>query len=153
MRRRHHGERIEAFRRRIHADEGHTIRDRIEAWAQKQRTEPKDWPQLPPGVDDRDADVWEPLIAVADMVGGEWPKRARAAAVALIAAAKEIEPSLGIRLLMDLRTVFGNDDALHTKTILARLIALEESPWGDLRGKPLDDRGLAKRPAGILRPA
>ena len=57
---------------------------------------------------------------------------------------ERIEPSLGIRLLMDLKTVFGSDDALHTKTILAKLIAIEESPWGDLRGKPLDDRGLAK---------
>jgi hypothetical protein len=144
MRRRHHGERIEAFRRRIHVVDGHRIRDRIAAWAQTQ-TEPDRWPQLPPGVDDRDADVWEPLVAVADMVGGDWPKRARAAAVALIAAAKAIEPSLGIRLLMDLKTVFDSDDALHTTTILAKLIAIEESPWGDLRGKPLDDRGLAKR--------
>ena len=145
MRRRHAGERIEPFRRRIHVADGTRIRSRVKTWAQKQPTELNKWPDLPPGVDDRDADIWEPLVAVADMVGGDWPKRARAAAVALIAAAKEIEPSLGIRLLMDLMTVFGSDDALHTKTILAKLIAIEESPWGDLRGKPLDDRGLAKR--------
>jgi hypothetical protein len=34
------------------------------------------WPDLPPEIQDRDADVWEPLIAVADAIGGEWPQRA-----------------------------------------------------------------------------
>ena len=85
MGRRHVGERIEPFRRRIHAADGTRIRSRVETWAQKQPTELNKWPDLPPGVDDRDADIWEPLVAVADMVGGDWPKRARAAAVALIA--------------------------------------------------------------------
>src|SRR5262249_44795932 len=32
-----------------------------------------------------------------------------------------------------------------TKVLLHGLIAVEESPWGDLRGKPLDERGLAHR--------
>jgi hypothetical protein len=34
-------------------------------------------------------------------------------------------------------------DALPTATILSRLIDLPESPWGDLRGKPITDRVLA----------
>ena len=29
--------------------------------------------------------------------------------------------------------------------ILSRLIEIEESPWGDIRGRQLDERGLAKR--------
>src|SRR5262249_55184263 len=101
-RRRHAGERIEPFRRRIHAARGNEIRQRIEAWA---RVQPKieEWPGLPAGVEDRDADVWESIIAVADMAGGDWPERARAAAVALVAVGKEAEPSLGVRLLGDLR--------------------------------------------------
>ena len=55
------------------------------------------------------------------------------------------EPSLGIRLLSDLRKVFDGKDKMATKAILASLIALDKSPWGDLRGKPLDERGLAHR--------
>ena len=51
---------------------------------------------MPEGVEDRDADIWEPLLAIADSVGGEWPKRARVAAVSLVSAAKGAEPSLGI---------------------------------------------------------
>ena len=96
MRRRHSGERIEPFRRRIHAVRGHEIRQRIETWA---RVQPgiEEWPELPAGVEDRDADVWESIIAVADTAGGDWPERARAAAVALVAVGKEAEPSLGVR--------------------------------------------------------
>jgi len=55
------------------------------------------------------------------------------------------EGSLGIRLLGDLREVFQGADQLHTATLLERLHKLDEAPWSDLRGKPLDARGLAYR--------
>ena len=82
---------------------------------------------------------------IADAIGGEWPARARAAGVALVADSKEVEASLGIRLLTDLRSIFEGEQELPSKAILDRLQGLPESPWGDLRGKPLDERGLAKR--------
>lgn len=100
---------------------------------------------MPPEIQDRDADVWEPLIAVADAVGGQWPSRARVAAVALVAESKEGEPSLGVRLLADLQTIFDGQQEMSSKAILGRLSELPKSPWGDLHGKPLDERGLAKR--------
>jgi len=142
MRRRKPGEQVESWRQRIHIAEGERIRSAIEIWART--IEDITWPDLPAGIEDRDADVWEPLIAVADIVGGEWPKRARKAAVELVTAAKDAEPSLGIQLLTDLVTVFGQADAMATKAILRALIEMEESPWGDIRGKPLDERRLAK---------
>ena len=144
MRRRHQGEQVEPFRRRIHAAEGERIRLAVELWTRGQPQEVT-WPELPADIQDRDADVWEPLIAVADAVGGDWPKRAREAAVALVADAKEAELSLGIRLLADLRTVFGDIDAISSKAILDALHKMEEAPWGDLKGKPLDERSLARR--------
>ena len=100
---------------------------------------------MPPEIQDRDADVWEPLIAVADAVGGDWPERAREAAVALVAESKDREPSLGMRLLADVRTAFGDADEMTSKAILAALHAMEEAPWKDIKGKPLDERGLANR--------
>ena len=36
-----------------------------------------------PEFEDRNADVWEALFAIADAAGGDWPKKAREAAVAL----------------------------------------------------------------------
>jgi Protein of unknown function (DUF3631) len=124
--------------------EGERVRAVLEVWvfAQPERIE---WPELPPEIQDRDADVWEPLIAVADLVGGEWPARSRAAAVALVAAARDAEPTLGIRLLADLRAVFGGADHMSTATILSRLCEIDEAPWRNLKGKPIDDRGLARR--------
>ncbi len=103
-------------------------------------------PHMPPGVDDRPADVWEPLLAVADCAGGEWPNLARGAAVALTAPT-DTQMSLGVQLLADLREVYtdkGKPLNLSTPAILEALQALEESPWGDLRGKPIDARYLAR---------
>jgi hypothetical protein len=102
-------------------------------------------PDMPAGVEDRVADMWEPLLVVADIAGGDWPNRARRAALGLVAIAREIEPSLNIRLLADLRTVFGDEEALATKTILTRLCELEDAPWNDLKGKPINDSKLARR--------
>jgi hypothetical protein len=53
-------------------------------------------------------------------------------------------PSLGVRLLSDLRLVFGNRDAMFTTEIIQALADLEEAPWGDLKGKPIDARRLAR---------
>ena len=100
---------------------------------------------MPAGVDDRDADIWEPLLAVADIAGGDWPKQAREAAKALVAVAREVEPSLNIRLLADLRTVFGDEEQMTTKRVLADLCLLEDAPWNDLKGKPITDNQLARR--------
>jgi hypothetical protein len=142
MRRRHVGERVEPYRRRIHEQEGWRLRDSIATWVRSATIE---WPTLPDEIQDRDADVWEPLIAIADAMGGDWPQRSRVAAVALLEEGREAEASMGIRLLADLRIIFADDYELPSKTILARLINLEESPWGDFHGKPLDERGLARK--------
>lgn len=144
MRRRDSGETVEPFRRRIHYADGTMVRGLIEHWAQEHARQIK-WPELPVEIQDRDADVWEPLIAIADGIGGEWPERARAAAVALVMASREAEPSLGIRLLSDLRVIFGDASQMPTEIILRELHSLKEAPWNDLKGKPLNDRGLAQR--------
>ena len=102
-------------------------------------------PKMPQGVNDRDADCWEPLLAVADAAGNEWPERARAAATNLVAAGSDRTMTSGVQLLSDLREVFGEADRISTEAILQRLHHLPESPWADIYGKPLNDRGLASR--------
>jgi hypothetical protein len=144
MRRRHAGEAVEAFRRRLHEAEGWRVRDQVAAWSASAVSDIT-WPELPEQIVDRNADVWEPLVAVADVIGGDWPVRARDAAVALVSEVRDAEPSLGIRLLLDLKQVFAEADEVASKQLLQRLHSLEESPWSDLKGKPLDERGLAYR--------
>jgi hypothetical protein len=146
MRRRAPDETIEAFRRRVHAPQGEALCRRLAGWAATildAATESR--PDMPAGVEDRNADMWEPLLAVADIAGGSWPGRARAAAVALVAVGHEVEPSLNIRLLADVRTVFKDEQQLPTKKILAELCMIEDAPWNDLKGKPITNNQLARR--------
>ncbi|MBR0733491.1 DUF3631 domain-containing protein [Bradyrhizobium japonicum] len=153
MRRRAPDERVEAFRHRTHAPMGKELFGRLEAWAAAVAGQAEAArPEMPAGIEDRTADVWEPLLAVADLAGGEWPALARNTAVALVAAATtDTPPSMNIRLLSDLRTVFMAANAavqattpkgLPTKVILEALNALEDAPWRHLK-EPLNDHSLA----------
>jgi hypothetical protein len=146
MRRRAPTETIEPYRRRENGPQGEIIRARLERWiAAIEPTLTDARAEFPDGICDRDADTWEALLVISDAAGGEWPKRARMAAVALVAESKGSTPSLGIQLLSDLREVFGQVDAMATETILHTLTALPESPWGDIHGRAIDARGLSRR--------
>jgi hypothetical protein len=154
MKRRAPNEQIEPYRQRVHSQEGKLLRQRIAQWAQKAIQGGVNWPLLPLGVDDRQADIWEPLLVVADAVGGKWPTLARDAAVTMVSRFRGRAESLGVRLLMDIRAVLDpvdkdgrplpKKDSIGTKDLLEALYVLPEAPWKDLRGKPLTDRGLAK---------
>jgi len=148
MRRRAPGERIEPFRRRKQELDGEDLRGRLIEWATSIRHEVADaWPKMPDGVEDRPADVWEPLLAIADAAGGLWPDTARSACVELCKLAESRDASLGVRLLTDVRAVLiaEGTDRLSTETLLAKLCAMAEAPWADLRGKHLDARSLGRR--------
>ena len=145
MRRRGPGESVEPFRERLHKPEGHALRKRLAEWAELVKPEIIGvYPQMPDGVNDRPADVWEPLLIVADAAGATWPKRARAACVELVAATRPETVSLGIRLLIDVRDVFKDRDKLFTAELLKGLHALDNAPWAELKGKPLNEYGLGR---------
>jgi hypothetical protein len=157
MRKKAPNEKAEPYRRRVHEKQGHALRDRLADWAETVRDEvAQAWPEMPDGVSDRPADVWEPLLAVADAAGGHWPERARAACVTLIKSAQEgDEASLGVRLLTDLRDrVFCGADRMPTAAILEVLLQLDDAPWADLTddGKALTARGLSKLLSQYVRP-
>jgi hypothetical protein len=148
MKRRAPDEHVEHFRERLVRPGAEKLRERLEAWASSNLDTLRDaWPDMPDTIVDRAADVWEPLVAIGDGAGGHWPERARTAAVALNKARAERDPSLGVHLLADCHRVFfdRNVDRLTTEELVDALVTLDESPWGDLRGKPLDARGLAQR--------
>ncbi|OAH11328.1 DUF3631 domain-containing protein [Streptomyces jeddahensis] len=157
MRKRAPNEKCDPYRRRSHEKLGHALRDRLAEWAKTVHDQVADaWPEMPDGVSDRPADVWEPLLAVADAAGGHWPERARAACVELIKAAHDTdEASLGVRLLTDLRDrVFCGADRMPTAAILEVLLGLDDAPWSDLNddGKALTARGLSKLLSQYVRP-
>ena len=136
LKRRGPGEVVAKFRRRIaQADAGELAFD----WSTV--TLVTDVP-VPDELNDRAADSWEPLLAIADAAAGDWPARARLAAIAL--SSEEDEPSVGMRLLSDVRDAFDGQEHLSTADLLGRLHDLDEAPWGDWYGKPLTARGLAR---------
>jgi hypothetical protein len=149
MRRRAPGEVVDRYRDRRDGAPLKELGTRLGAWVRVHLDELHDAePDMP--VEDRAADTWEPLIAVADLAGGDWPARARKAAITLTAE-DDTDTTLGARLLADLRDVFGGQDAMHGHVILSDLHKISEAPWGDYFGKPLNPRDMAKllKPYGV----
>ena len=146
MQRRRRDEPVEPYRERQNGGELDVTRERVAAWARSAALYiGAPWPTMPESITDRDADVWEALIAVADAAGGEWPSMARESAVAIVAESKDRPASLGIRLLADVRRVFETFPRLRATELLGRLIALDDAPWADLGGKgPVDARFLGR---------
>jgi hypothetical protein len=99
-------------------------------------------PALP--VEDRAADTWEPLVALADAAGGHWATTARTACVALTGSESDAEDvSLRVRLLMDCRTAFRGATGLPSTTLLGRLRDDDEAPWATLGREGLTARSLS----------
>ena len=108
--------------------------------------------EVPSGISsDRARDNWRPLLAVADAAGGDWPARARRAALVLSGAEEESLSTRG-ELLRDMRDLFearGWPVALATADVLEYLHSLESRPWPEWKhGRPMTPRALA----GLLRP-
>ncbi|MFF0249584.1 DUF3631 domain-containing protein [Streptosporangium sandarakinum] len=145
MRRRGPGETVAPYRHRRDRPPLRQLADDLAAWLRADlHVLEQAEPAMP--VEDRAADTWEPMVAVADHAGGHWPERARAAVLALTAEADDnSEPSIRVRLLADCRTAFGAAPALSTAELLERLKADPEAPWADY-----GPAGLTARKLGMI---
>ena len=109
-------------------------------------------PSIPNKLSDRAADIWEPLIAIADIAGGDWPTRARHAACVLSGEGVIEDETIGAMLLSDLRDLTNAraEDGIATRDIIDHLTSLDERPW------PAYGRArkaiTAKQIADILKP-
>jgi hypothetical protein len=109
-------------------------------------------PDVPAKLQNRAADNWRPLLAIADAAGGDWPTRARAFAEQF--SVVEGASSEGVMLLADIRSIFDEwkGDRLTSQELVSALICMEERPWVECqRGRALTKNGLARllRPFGI----
>jgi hypothetical protein len=148
IRKRKPSETVKRWRVAASVPEGHALRDRAAQWASG------GWkpvfPEDEPGIADRLLDVWEPLLAIADAAGGDWPEDARSAVTALTETL-EVE-SLSIRLLREIREVWpAGKEWVASKDLLLGLHAIEDGPWNP--GGPYGERGLTPhRLARMLHP-
>lgn len=132
MRRRAPGEQVSTYRTRRDEPALHELRDRLAAWVTAHSAElSAAEPDMP--VEDRAADTWEPLVAIADTAGGQWPAYARAACLQLVteADAAEAEDEINVRLLTDIRTIFTERRVtfMSSADLIYALRQVEESPW------------------------
>jgi Protein of unknown function (DUF3631) len=139
QRRRASGEKVAQFRSRRDGPILEQLRDRLAAWAAEHiNSLARREPRMP--VEDRAADTWEPLIALADEAGGCWPDIARDACKAMVAAADDADEdrSLGTKLLADIQRVFTEScvSFLRSGDLVAELRRIEDSPWSEFDYNP-----------------
>jgi len=145
MKRKAPGERLQKLRRR-QREALSALPRRCTRWAvDNVKALSEREPEVPDDLDDRAADNWEPLLAIADQAGGPWPTRARATALFLSGArADAVETGdAGVQLLADVCAIFANTgiDKSTTKALLSALGDLDGRPWAEWnRGRPLSLR-------------
>ena len=131
-----------------------TLRRKAMRWAADSMAAVKSAsPALPEGFSqNRQRNNYTLLFAIADLAGGSWPKRIRAAAVKL--SREHNEPSLGKCLLAKFYEFFIAHGLLLTSKQVETLLAAEdESEWSNYRdrGRPINRYEVAHllKPFGI----
>lgn len=128
MKRRAPHEQVQPWRFRIGNAAGGVLRQEVASWCRSIEQMPI--PDLGDDITDRVADIWEPLIAVADLAGGHWPASIRQAAKVLTDTDTG-DMSLRLRLLSDIRDVWPEESTFTSTADLLRLLAeVPEAPWG-----------------------
>jgi putative DNA primase/helicase len=134
--------------RRRDSNEFAALRSKAARWAADNcnRLEDPD-PKIPDSLNDRAADNWRPLLAIADLAGGFWPERAREAACLLSGEGQD--GAINVTLLAHIKMAFGDADVIRSADLIAKLIADPEQPWAEWKhGRPLTRKQLA----GLLAP-
>ena len=106
-----------------------------------------------PDLNDRAADNWELPLAIADLAGGDWPTRARLAAVGLSGDADAKAETIGVQLLAAIKAVF---ETLGTDRITSEHLAERLTNWLDrLLSQPMSrttGSAAAGEPAPLICP-
>lgn len=147
MRRRRSNEQIESLRFRDVEVAKKPLVSALGAWSQSgiiaELKEAR--PDLPSEFGDRQKDICEPLLAIADAAGGKWGQTIRKSLLTLFRSEISDDLSLGLTLLRDIRSVLRNSDRITSSTLVASLVVLEGSPWADWeRGRTFTVHTLAK---------
>jgi hypothetical protein len=145
LRRRTKDETIERFAHKDDVELGE-LRRRLRCWAMDNADSLQVEVSMPQTFDNRRADNWRVLLAIADLCSGteDWGDKARAAATKVEGASDT--SSIGVRLLADIKRVFDEDkcEVILSATLVVRLKEDQEAPWAEWsRSKGLTQNSLA----------
>jgi hypothetical protein len=124
-------------------------------WVQDNFTKIREADPQISGIENRDLDNFLPLFQIAEVIGGEWPKRIRDAALKLIGGDSPVDQAKSIELLIDIRSVFTEETELEldregskkiaSADLARKLVAMDERPWSEFyQGKPISQNQLAR---------
>jgi hypothetical protein len=154
-------ESVERFRKREAEAIAAPISAALEAWAKQKENIAAlraARPTIPDELSDRQADICEPLLAIADLAGGDWPERARRALLDLCVGESDEDESTGVKLLSATREVFGAtiEDRIATRELLEQLVSQDtDAPWASWWEHDLNIgnvKGPGARLAKLLKP-
>jgi hypothetical protein len=148
MRRRLPSEKVEAFRQRRVEKDAIPLREALQAWASSGVLELLEKIEVAdvPGLSDRQMDISEPLLQIAQLAGGCWLQRLTGALLSIFGAHSAEDASIGVTLLQDIRAVFDEckADGIPSKDLAAHLCGIEGRPWAEWsHGKGLTANTLA----------
>ena len=153
MRRRRSDERVARFRvDRVGAQQ--ELGRKAARWAADSAGALRDAdPVVPTELNDRAADNWRPLLAIADRAGGQWPEKARRAALELSAVKAGEADTMRTLLLADIRGVFAEKrvDRLKSETACNGSQRDGRSAMADFRQGQMDDAGGHRAAAQTVR--
>ena len=87
---------------------------KIARWAIDHPLESSD-PDMPDDFYNRVADRWRHLFAIADAIGGVWPKNLRK--IAKTFETEDAEESIAVMLLDDIRMILGEEDKITSENL------------------------------------
>ncbi len=119
--------------RRLEHENTELVRERLTAWGDENLNRATDLLAGQPlggleGFGDRQFEIWEPLVGIGDLAGGDWPDRARNAALEITDSGAQRDLTLGVQLLTDIRGIIKGQDKVASSHLVKALNDIEESP-------------------------
>lgn len=109
---------------------------------------------LPDFMNDRELDNWQPIFAIAMILGDDWPDRILEASRLLSEASPRQNEAYSEMMIQDIKDIFDHSfvPKIGSLDLVNKLVALEHRPWSEWKnGRPITQRQLAEllAPFGI----
>jgi len=150
MRRKMPGEVVEPFRQRAVKAAASPIKTALETWAGRRAVDLLNTLQTASiaSLSDRQNDIAEPLLSIAQLAGNAWLLMLTEALQAVFKGTSGEDSSIGVTLLSDIRFVFDErkTDRVSSKVLVECLCEIEGRPWAEWsHGRCMTANNLARQ--------